>query len=213
MARKLAVLLMPPPLVLSTWGAFHAFDALLGPEPGYFAGFLFYWVAWCLGFPLLILGPRRLGRLFHDTRPRLGKPTWAGALALGLPPVIGFGAAFPSAIAGATGLEVMASAVLAAVNATAEEILWRGLFVETFPSEVFRGYAYPTLWFGLWHISPQQVIFPNPRPGGVVSFVVAAAIWGLCYGWVAWRTGSIRWTTLSHVLLDFSGLGARIYLR
>jgi membrane protease YdiL (CAAX protease family) len=42
--------------------------------------------------------------------------------------------------------------------------------------------------------------------------VGAAAMSGLQWGWVAWRTGSIRWTTVSHVLFDFSGLGARLYL-
>ena len=34
----------------------------------------------------------------------------------------------------------------------------------------------------------------------------------LLWGHVARRTGSIRWTCAAHVLFDFSGLGARLYV-
>jgi len=64
--------------------------------------------------------------------------------------------------------------------------------------------------FAVWHFAPQSV-FPNPRPGATVSLVVAAGIVGLMWGWVAHKTKSIRWTTLSHILFDFSGLGGRVY--
>ncbi len=42
--------------------------------------------------------------------------------------------------------------------------------------------------------------------------VLFAAVLGLMWGWVAHRTGSIRLTAVSHVLLDFSGLSALLYL-
>ena len=66
--------------------------------------------------------------------------------------------------------------------------------------------------FGLWHLAPVGVR-PATYPGGAVSFVGVATLWGLIYGWVAQRNGSLRWTILSHNLLDFSGLGARVYFR
>jgi membrane protease YdiL (CAAX protease family) len=46
---------------------------------------------------------------------------------------------------------------------------------------------------------------------GRTSFVVSAGLFGLVWGRVAYRHGSIGWSTISHVLLDFSGLGASIY--
>ena len=49
-------------------------------------------------------------------------------------------------------------------------------------------------------------------PGGAWSFVLVAGIFGLGWAWLAQRSGSIRWTTLGHVLFDFGGLGARLYL-
>jgi membrane protease YdiL (CAAX protease family) len=47
----------------------------------------------------------------------------------------------------------------------------------------------------------------------MLSFVVVGVIFGLCWGWVGYRTRSIRWTVISHVLLDFAGLGALVYFR
>lgn len=67
------------------------------------------------------------------------------------------------------------------------------------------------LGFGVWHYAPQS-IFPNHYPGGSTSLVLFAAVLGLMWGWVAHRTGSIRLTAVSHVLLDFSGLSALLYL-
>src|SRR5205085_1805684 len=96
------------------------------------------------------------------------------------------------------------------VNAAGEEVLWRGTYARAFPGARWLGYVWPALGFGLWHIAP-QTIFPNQRTGGAASFVAFATLLGALFGWVAWRSGSIRWTTLVHVLFDFSGLGALIY--
>jgi membrane protease YdiL (CAAX protease family) len=47
----------------------------------------------------------------------------------------------------------------------------------------------------------------------MLSFVAVAMVFGLCWGWVAYRAASIRWVVVSHVLLDFAGLGALVYFR
>ncbi|MGE5577491.1 MAG: CPBP family intramembrane glutamic endopeptidase [Syntrophothermus sp.] len=99
---------------------------------------------------------------------------------------------------------------VALVNGTLEEVLWRGLYVATYPGRLWPSYLYPALGFGVWHYAPQS-IFPNSFPGGSTSLVLFAVGLGLMGGWVARRTGSVRWTTVSHVLLDFSGLGALLY--
>jgi hypothetical protein len=65
----------------------------------------------------------------------------------------------------------------------------------------WRGAGYPTLLFHHGN---------NERPFDRGSF---GKILGLCWGWIAYHTGSIRWTVVSHVLLDFAGLGALVYFR
>jgi membrane protease YdiL (CAAX protease family) len=105
---------------------------------------------------------------------------------------------------------VLASALQALINASAEELLWRGTYLAVFPNSPALGYLYPTVGFAVWHYAP-QVVFPSRYPGGRTSFVLSAGLFGLIWGRVASRNGSVGWSLVSHVLLDFSGLGARIY--
>jgi hypothetical protein len=127
-----------------------------------------------------------------------------------LPPVVGFAAVFPFATQGTTIQIVVASQLIGFISGIGDEILWRGLYAEVFSGRVVLGYLYPTVGYTVWHFVP-LILFPNAHPGGRVGYVVAVGIWGLCYGWVAWRTGSIRWTAVSHVVLDFSWLSGRVY--
>jgi hypothetical protein len=134
-----------------------------------------------------------------------------------IPPILGFSTAFPRALKEAMSnsnlsLIIPLSALIALVNATLEELLWRGAYVRAFPKRIWLGYLYPALGFALWHLAPLSVR-PSAMPGGAASFVAGAFILSLCWGWIAWWTGSIRWTVVSHILLDLSGLGALVYLR
>ena len=104
----------------------------------------------------------------------------------------------------------MSSAGLAIVNAIGEEVLWRAIYPHVFPRQVVRGYLYPAVGFTLWHLVPQSIHKSRMR-GGTKAFLAGALFIGLGHGWVAWRTGSIRWTTLTHILTDFLGLGGLIY--
>ena len=67
------------------------------------------------------------------------------------------------------------------------------------------------IWFGLWHLSP-QVVHPSDMPGGAIAFALMSIPLGLVWGWVAWTTGSIRWTVVAHILLNFAGLAGRSFV-
>lgn len=209
--KRAALLALPPLLLASTTVAYRSSARCLGAKRGYGAGFLFYWSVWGLCVPLWALGPQKLRAAFGESRSPLGRRPWLGATCLVLPPLLGFSYAFPRQLPRATARSVALSAGIAVVNATTEEILWRGLYTTAFPTNVALGYVYPTIGFALWHLAPQTVV-PSSYPGGALAFVGSAGLWGLLYGWVAWQTRSIRWTTVSHVLLDFSGLGGIYYL-
>jgi len=209
--KRRALLAAPLVLLATTYLAFQGFVALWGPKAGYFAGFVFYWIVWGLLFPLWILGSQGLPTLFRDVQPRLGKPIWLGPVLLALPPLLAGSTVFPVKLPQATPPVILGSAALALVNGMLEEVLWRGVYVRTFPGQTTWGYLYPAIGFAVWHLAPQAV-HPIAMPGGIGAFIAGALFFGLCWGWVAWRTGSIRWTVVSHVLTDFLGLGATIYL-
>lgn len=210
--RQKALILMPLLLSIITYFCYQWLVALLGPKAGYFGGFLFYWICWGLFFSLWILGRQGFRELFRDTHLRFGQLAWLGLILLVIPLLLGFGYAFPRVLSRANLGVIIASLGIALVNGALEEVLWRGTYVRIFPNHWFLGYIYPAIGFGVWHFSPQSV-FPNTAPGGSVSLVIVAGLVGLMWGWVARRSGSILRTTISHILFDFSGLGALIYLR
>lgn len=207
--RQFALLIAPWLLLASATVVFRRLCARFGPKRGYFGGFLFYWIFWCLLFPMWVLGPRHLPALVWAGVEPSGPPNRSDLLLLAVPPAVGYSMAFPRALARANKKIVLASAVQALLNASAEELLWQGTYMAVFPRSLALGYLYPTVGFALWHYAP-QVVFPSRYPGGATSCVARAGLFGLLWGRAARRNGFIGWTVISHVLLDFSGLGARI---
>lgn len=111
---------------------------------------------------------------------------------------------------GADASLLAAAATLAAVNAAGEELLWRGLFVAAFPDDPVRGWLWPAVGFTAWHLAPLSV---RPARRGTPAFLLATALIGAGFGWVAWRTRSLRWTLPPHVATDACGLrAARFWL-
>ena len=137
-AKQVALLGMPPLLLRSSRFVYQRLVARLGLKRGYFGGFLFYWVFWCLLVPLWVLGgPRRLPELFRETKP--GELRQADLLFLAAPPLVGYLFAFPRALRRSNLPIILTSAAIAVVNATAEEILWRGTYKAVLPNRSVLG--------------------------------------------------------------------------
>lgn len=211
LTRAQVILLVAPPiLVITTYFTYKWLAARLGPERGYLGGFLFYWIVWCFLLSLLTVGPEGLREMFKAPNPTLGKPAWLRLILLLVPVVASvFVTMFPARVKEATSAILVVSALFAIVNGTMEEMLWRGTYVTAFPGNWLWGYLYPSVWFGLWHISP-QVVFPSE--GGALPFAIMAIFLGLAFGWVAMKSGSIRWPVVAHILLDFAGLAGFSFL-
>jgi membrane protease YdiL (CAAX protease family) len=209
--NQIVLLIAPPILLGSTYAVYYFLARWLGPVRGYLGGFLFYWIFWCLLLPLWVVGPVRLREMFKDARPRFGKPAWLGVLFLAGPFVVPFFTLFLPGVGDANLQNILVSVLFAVINGTMEEILWRGSYVLMFPKSWLWSYWYPSIFFGYWHLSP-QVIYPSQMPGGAFAFASVAIFMGLVFGWVAKKTGSIRWTTISHILTDFMGLAGFAFL-
>jgi membrane protease YdiL (CAAX protease family) len=192
--------------------AFRRLSAAFGPKVGYFAAFSVYWSGWCLAVLLWTVGGwEGVRALFGESQERLGRRPLLGACLLAWPPLLAGGAVFVRQVARSSPAVILSSLGLALVNATGEELLWRGAYLRAFPESKALGWKYPAAGFGVWHLAPQAV-HPNTRPGGAWSLTAVSLAGGLGYGWIAWTTRSIRWTTAFHILWDFLGLGGRIYL-
>lgn len=208
--RQYALLLMPLPLTASMFLAFRIGADELGTESGYFAAFVIYWAFWCLAFPFMLLGRQEFWAMFRKVD--LASGGRRNLVILAFVPVA-FTAAFalPIQLPKVTMIIVVASFAIAVVNAVSEEVLWRGTFTLLFGRSTALGLVFPALFFGIWHFVPQTIV-ESGYPGGAVSLVLFSIILGLCWGYVAQKMVSIRWTVVAHVALDFSGMGALFYL-
>lgn len=203
------LIVLPALLLVSTYFIFILFVQWFGNKIGYLCGFIFYWSFWCLLIPFALLRKSGLKELFKPMYEEKSKFKLINIILLILPPLFAiFFGPFFSRIANVDFKILVLSFVLAAVNAFCEEVLWRGLYVKIFDRNIILGYIIPAIGFAIWHIAPNAV---NASKQGVVPFLAGALFIGLCWGFVAYRTKSIRWTFISHIILDFSGIGALFY--
>jgi membrane protease YdiL (CAAX protease family) len=208
--KKYFIYILPFLLLITTYTAFHFLTACFGQKNGYFLGFIFYWLFWCLAIPLLLIGKKSVIDLFKLTRPVFGKRKLLNILLLIVPLIFVYSYEFPKALSHSGGMIIGASAGLSVVNAAAEEILWRGTFLRLMGANSKWFISLSSFGFAAWHFAP-LTIYGNHNPGGALSFVAVSFVLGLIYCIVARDNKSILLTTASHILFDFSGLGAKIY--
>jgi membrane protease YdiL (CAAX protease family) len=202
--RKLLILALPLILYGTMYALFTILVHWFGKDAGYLLGFMGYWLIFGLTIPVLISGKGHYGSLLKDRTPLFTRQNWMTAMLWGViagVTVIMYGKAF---LAGPFSLILLAFP-LATINGFCEEFFWRGMFVKVFPENPWLGIVYPAIGFALWHFIPQSV-FPADN---VYSFVFSTLFLGLAYGTIAYRTGSAKWTALSHSLngiLALSGM-------
>lgn len=206
--RELALWLTPPFALLTSFAVLQSAEFAFGQRGGFTVGLLFYWIVWCLLLPFALFGRVAFLELFGRSARGL---RLREAILLMIPPAVGFTTIFPLLLwVGSSRLFVVA-AVIAIVNGTCEEVLWRGAYLKIFGDRLWGGLLYPAIGFGIWHVAPLAAHW-SWSPSRALGLALAAILVGWAYGFVARHTGSIRWTILSHVLMNFAGLGVLAYL-
>ena len=79
---KSIVLIFPFFILISTYFVFGFLAEVFGDVGGYFGGFLFYWLFWCLLIPILLIGRTQIRSLFKDSKNRFGNPKIVGIIFL-----------------------------------------------------------------------------------------------------------------------------------
>lgn len=199
--RRGAALAAPAAVPVSMALIFSWLSRRSSPREAYNVGFIIYWLAWCLCFPLWILGPRRVVRLLsRGRRPSVGETL------LLLTPVVG--AVGTEFLPNRKSIDTRVAIVMAAtgvINATGEELLWRGVFLEAFPNDPIRGLLWPLVGFSLWHLAPQIIL---PSRLGRWRFVLGAGLVGSASAMSAWRSRGLRNCLAPHIATDSCGVTA-----
>lgn len=202
-ATQVVALLLPGALLVSSGWFFRQAGQRLGSELGYLAGFAFYWLFWCLLVPWLAVRKDGLVSLLTDCRPLFGRQNWLAALFWVIVIVVAVWMYGKDFLAAQPAVMLVAFP-LAAVNGVCEELLWRGLYVRVFPANARLGILYPAIGFAAWHFVPQMV-YPAEN---LVGFVLSTFFLGLAFGYIAYCTGSAKWTAISHSLSGALALAA-----
>ncbi len=200
-------LISPLILILASAAIFQVSKSATDMWVAQLTGFAFYWIVGGIIIPLIILGRNGYASLFARSTIEWSAGLRFGIMALFLPAGFGFLFAFPYFFPADTSVLLPTLALYALVNGTLEEVFWRGLFVAQFRTNRWLGVVYPGVMFGLWQLVPWALFDSWFRPPVHILLAVSIPI-GLLYAWVAQRTGSIRWTTVAHVLTNLSGIGA-----
>jgi uncharacterized protein len=182
-------------LFFSAWLVFQGAAKGAGKEAGYLLGFFFYWLFWCLLIPGLTFRKVGLGNLLKDQKRLFSRENWLAGLLWIIVTATAL-AMYGRDFIHAPWIMILLAIPLATINGICEELLWRGLYVRAFPGNPWLGVIVPAIGFALWHFVP-QTIFPAENQLG---FVLSTLFLGLVYGFIAYRTGSAKWTAISHSL-------------
>ena len=194
---------LPVMLISTTALVFYHAASLLGLDWGYLIGFLFYWIIWCYLVPYTIL--RRSGFIGLFSKSALSlfqiRHWYLGALLLAT--VVGaITMFFLPKINAVQPVVIFLAIPIAVIAGTSEEILWRGVYIRSFPRNIFLAYLLPTIWFSIQHLSSQ---LPEWSSNDWI-FIISTFPLGVVYGLVAYRTNSIRWNAIAHSVIAFFGL-------
>lgn len=140
---------------------------------------------------------------------RLPRPKWLAVLFILMPFGGTVAEVFIPEIGNLTAMLIIVTLISAIMNGPGEELLWRGLFTQVFAGNKWLAIVYPSICFGLWHFAPLMI-------GGVHQgwqlIVFGPMILGLCWGWIAYKSGSIFWISIAHILVNFFALIGRMFL-
>ena len=205
--QKIFLLLLPILLILSTALVFMSLSKWLKAELGYVLGFIFYWLVWCFFVPLLMLKREGFISLFKEKYPLFRKSNWLPAGLFVLIVVITVIMYPLTSLVDVQAKLLIIAIPVAIINGISEELLWRGLYVWAFPNNAMLGVIFPAIGFAFWHISPQLVF---PAEHGIWPFVISTFFLGISYGWISYKTRTIKWNAISHSLGGILDLGGAI---
>jgi len=159
---------------------------------GWLLGLAIYWLFWCIGYPLLIIGRKSIGEIIKPQKlnvtiillvlfPLIMTVVFrliAGGMTYEKPDVLIF-LFFIFSVFG---------------NGFFEEILWRGVYMKLFPNNLLLRIVWPSIWFGLWHYAPGSV---NPSGGHVLGLIIGALFLGFYSSFLAKIPNTLWWSIIT----------------
>ncbi|SEQ25283.1 hypothetical protein SAMN05428969_2413 [Devosia sp. YR412] len=171
--------------------------AINGPS-GFLLSLAFHWIAFCIPVIAIHVWNRDGGQTFSE---RLAWRDWFVPILL----LVQVGMVFLAALVPYTALLTTHGAMLAAAvavfNGPLMEASWRGGFLTAFHNRPSLGFALAYL-LGTASCLPFALSQNLNFPGGWPMLLAGVALPGLLWSWIAWRTGSVFYSSIAHVLTN-----------
>lgn len=182
-------------------GIVPALTGFVGLQAGYLLSLSLYWLGFCLPVLVLHVRPQADDRLFSE---KLAWRDWFVPILLLVQVGVVAVVLFAPNTAMLTTHAAMLAAVVGLVGGVLEEAAWRGGFMVRFEDRPRLGF-----WLGWLLSTASQVPLLFSRglvlDQGWALLIIGAAALGLLWSWIAWRTGSVFWVSIAHVLTSILG--------
>lgn len=183
--------------------------SLIGKTIGYIVSNVAYWCGLWIIIAICSSGRALTGlKSFYITKQK-GKHNTFYSTAAFLPVIATGIIVFIPTVQKAPALVFLIAIVYALINGTMEELFWRGIYNNGF-SQISVAYVIPTLLFSLIHVAfalAKGIVYH----GGNITLLGGAAFMGILWGFVAYKTKSIKYTTLAHIATNFFAFSGLIY--
>ena len=188
-------LAISPILVILMFFTFQGLAGLIGKDLAWYVGLFIYWAIFCIVVPMYLIGKNKILLKF-----KYRSTIFMNWLVASIPVIFTLiGVMFVLEKVDRSFTQALIWTGMGIGNGVFEEILWRGTYSDLFPDNFVFGWLWPSIWFAIWHLAPGSL----SQNRSITMLVGGALFYGLCWGWVSYKTKSILLTSASHFLSGF----------
>jgi len=209
--KKSFLIWIAPILCISMLVLVPLITSIIGKTAGYIVVFCIYWLVFCIPVSLYFSNGFSGVKGIYSQKSDLPSARKIIYYILAFVPCIGIFFVVFMVFAPKAGIfPVLIAAIFALINGTIEEMFWRGIFNKVFKENLYLAFLYPSLFFGIWHVALYNAKGISYQ-GGFASLVGGSLIMGLLWGWIAYKTKSIKVVTIAHIITNFLAFTGLIY--
>jgi membrane protease YdiL (CAAX protease family) len=195
--KQIIAIVTPPIFIAFMYPIFQSLVGILANDRiAWYIGLIIYWLIWGAVFPLIIIRKDKIKTLI---RPQ--KPKRKVLLIISIPLL---GALVTRLFVPGMGYEKESVCILFLLLSTPfgngffEEVLWRGVYVTLFPTNIFYWMIWPNIWFVIWHYVPGSVFHENVI--GLIGLMAGSGLMGLILSYLTKKTNTLWWAIITHFL-------------
>jgi len=195
--KQVIVFIIPPVLIAIMYPIFNSLAEVLDNDRiAWYLGLIIYWILWGMVFPIIMIGKNNIIALIRPQRPKVAIIVPISIILLGALSARLFVPGMEYEKQNAWILLLLLSTCFG--NGFFEELLWRGVYYELYPNNIFFRMIWPSIWFGIWHYVPVSI--NNNELTGLIGMIIGPILMGLVLSYMTKKTGTLWWSILAHTI-------------